>query len=316
MKLANKVLKNNLVLAPMTKFSDHAFRISCLQHGAGLVITEKYHINGLYNNFSKYKNNLTFSLEEHPVALQLIGKDVKIFKKILDLLTSYEHDFLDLNMCCPSPEAFRDEMGGFLLGYPEKVRQIISIILKHSEVPVSAKIRSGWNQSSINAVRIAKLLEQEGVEFITVHGRTIEDQYETSKNNNFIIKKVKEAVQIPVIASGDIIDGKSAELTTQKTNCDLLMIGRAAIGNPFIFENILHYRSTRKETPITPIKYEEFLKEYIQLLKTREPDLVKHVNQLKDHLTRNLRFNFLKKINKSDISSLKSFEELELKLKV
>jgi len=316
MKLANKFLKNNLVLAPMTKFTDHAFRISCLNHGAGLVFTEKYNINGLYNNFSKYKHELTFPLEEHPIALQLIGKDVKIFKKILDLLSSYEHDFLDLNLCCPSPEAFKGEMGGWLLGYPEKVRLIIKTLLKYSDVPVSAKIRSGWNQSSINAVRIARVLEQEGIEFITVHGRTLEDDYETSKNDNFIINKVKEAVQVPVIASGDIVDGKSAKKTARKTNCDLLMIGRAAIGNPLIFENIIQYRQSKTETTISPQKYEEFFKEYVQLLKTREPDLVNRINKLKQHLIRNLRFNLLNKINKSDISSLKSFEELELKLKI
>ena len=316
MKLANKFLKNNLVLAPMTKFTDHAFRISCLQHGAGLVFTEKYNINGLYNNFSRFKEELTFSREEHPVALQLIGKDVKIFRKILDLLSSYEHDFLDLNLCCPSPEAFRDEMGGWLLAYPEKVKTIISTILKHSDVPVSAKIRSGWNQSSINAVRIAKVLEQEGVDFLTVHGRTLEDEYETSKNNNFIIKKVKEAVQVPVIASGDIIDGLSAEKSSNMTKCDLLMVGRAAIGNPLVFERILEYKNTRQNVPITSIQYEAFVKEYIQLLKTHESSLIKSINKLKEHLIRNLRFNLLKKIKKSDISSLRSMEELELKLRM
>lgn len=294
----------------MIKFSDHAFRISCLTQGAGLVFTPKYNVNALLNNFSKYEHDFRFPQEEHPVALQLIGKDIKAFKIILDKLSSFSHDFLDLNLCCPSPEARRDEIGGFLLKQSEKIRQIISSLIKYSDVPVSAKIRVGWDSTSINSVKIARLLESEGVEFITVHGRTVVDGYD-GPNNFHLLAQVKKSVDIPVIGNGDIIDGKTAQQLKQKTRADLLMIGRAAIGNPLIFPSVLHFLKFKREERPNIKKYEEFFKNYMLLLKKHEPELYGDIKKLKGHLLRMLRFNLLKIIDKNSIMNLKNTEFLE-----
>ena len=312
MKLMNKSLNSNLVLAPMTKFSDHAFRISCIKHGAGLVFTPKYNINGLINNFKKFEPDFQFN--SHPIVLQLIGNDVRIFKKVLDKLSSFSHDFIDLNLCCPSPEAIRDEIGGFLLKRPERIKDIIKSLIKYSDVPVSAKLRSGWDPTSINAPKIAKMLEKEGIGFITIHGRSVVENYEI-KNNINIVKLVKEAVgDTPIIGSGDIVDGKTALVMRNKTRCDLLMIGRAAIGNPFIFKSIQDFMKYKKRTTTTENQYRYWIFEYLELLKKYEPILYNNFSKLREHLIRMIRFNLLKTIKNEDLRDIQNVEELKKKL--
>ncbi|NHI91283.1 MAG: tRNA-dihydrouridine synthase family protein [Candidatus Lokiarchaeota archaeon] len=310
LKLGNKFIKNKLVLAPMIKFSDHAFRICSLNQGAGLVYTPKYHVNALFNSFEKFASDFKFPPEEHPTVLQLIGRDIRTFKHILDKLSSFSHDFIDLNLCCPSPEAMHDEIGGFLLKQPEKIREIISTIIKYSDVPVSAKIRIGWDPISINAVKVAKILEHEGVEFLTVHGRTVTENYERENNLN-VIAQVKKSVNVPIIGNGDIIDGKTAQLLQQRTRCDLLMIGRAAVGNPFIFDSIAGYLKTKREILPSKKDYHQFVFDYVHLLKKYEPNLYDNVTKLKEHLTRMLRFNLLENIKKEVISNLTNTSDLE-----
>jgi tRNA-dihydrouridine synthase B len=240
MKIINLNLQNKTLLAPMTNESDHAFRIRCRQGGAALVFTQKFHINALMNNFTKFHSDLEIIPEEHPIGIQLIGNDPKILAKVMELLEPYNYDVYDLNLGCPSPEAIRDGIGGALLKHPQEIRQLINAMVQATNKAVSAKIRIGFDNYSINALDVAKLIEEEGADFLTIHGRTVKAGY-SGLNNLDMIRSVKAQATIPIVGNGDIVDGPSAKKMLKYTKCDLIMIGRAAIQNPRIFLEINKY---------------------------------------------------------------------------
>ncbi len=240
MRIKNLTLANNIVLAPLTDFSNHTFRSLCIKNNAALVFTQKFNINALVNVLEKFDLELQITPEERPISIQLIGNDAKIMSKALELLEPYNFDAFDLNLGCPSPAAIRDGIGGALLKKPEKIRPLIRAMLNATNKAVSAKIRIGFESFSINALEVAKLIEAEGADFITVHGRTVKEKY-AGKTNLDIIRKVKERITIPVVGNGDIVDGPSAKHMLDYTKCDLVMIGRAAMGNPHIFSEINEY---------------------------------------------------------------------------
>ncbi|MHA1276993.1 MAG: tRNA dihydrouridine synthase [Candidatus Helarchaeota archaeon] len=245
MRIKNLTLVNRTLLAPLTGVSNHKFRILCRHYRAALVFTEKFNINALVNVFPKYHSALEIAPKERPISVQVIGNDPKIMRKAMELLESYNYDAYDLNLGCPSPAALRDGIGAALLKTPEKIPPLLKVMLNSTNKPVSAKIRIGFDFNSINALEIAKLIENEGADFITIHGRTVREQY-SSITNLAIIKKIKEMLTIPVVGNGDIMDGPSAKHMLDYTKCDLLMIGRAAIDNPRVFLDINNYLNTKK----------------------------------------------------------------------
>ena len=259
-------LSNNTVLGPLTDFNDHAFLILCRKYQAGLIFTQKYNIVSLKNNIKKFQNELEIYSEEHPIFIQLIGNDPKILSEVINMLESYNYDGYDLNLGCPSSDSKRYGIGGTLLKHPEKIRPLIKKMRNATNKIISAKIRIGYDNYLINALEIAKIIESEGAELLTIHGRTVKADY-SGKNNLDMIKYVKENVSIPVIGNGDIIDGSSAKRMKNYTKCDLLMIGRAAIGNPYIFLEINEYLKDRKIQKLSKKKYKQILREYFQLLK-------------------------------------------------
>ena len=240
MKIKNLLLSNKTVLAPLANFSDHAFRITCRKYQAALVFTQKFNINALINNPRKFRAELEVHPEEHPISIQLIGNNPKILAQVMDFLNSYDYDAFDLNLGWPALDALREGVGGALLRTPEKIPPLLRTMINATNRAVSAKIRIGFDNSSINALEIAKLIEQEGTNFLTIHGRTVKAGYLGTPNLD-VIRAVKEQVQIPVVGNGDIVDGPSAMKMLKKTNCDLIMIGRAAMKNPRIFLEINEY---------------------------------------------------------------------------
>src|SRR5699024_8965901 len=227
-------------LAPMAGVTDLPFRLLCREMGVGLLSMEMVSAKAIL-----YKNRNTESLMEiapgeNPIALQLFGSDPEILGEIAAQIQNRPFDILDFNMGCPVPKVVNNQEGSALMKQPELVREIASSLVKASEKPVTVKIRKGFDDAHVNAVEIAKILEDCGVAAVAVHGRTRE-QYYSGKADWEIIRKVKEAVSIPVIGNGDVDSPKAAVAMMEQTGCDGVMIGRAAQGNPWLFREIRHY---------------------------------------------------------------------------
>jgi tRNA-dihydrouridine synthase B len=241
-KIGNLMIENQIVLAPMAGVSNSPFRILARKQGAGLVFAEMVSDKGLI-----YKNEKTIELLymtelEKPMAQQIFGSDIKTMVDAACYVDQYSNcDIIDINMGCPVPKvALKAQAGASLMKDPDKIHEIVDRIVKKVNKPVTVKIRSGWDEHSINAVEVAKRIEKAGASAITVHARTRAQGYE-GKANLDIIKAVKQAVSIPVIGNGDVIDGPSAKHMLDYTGCDAVMIGRGALGNPWIFNEIKHY---------------------------------------------------------------------------
>ncbi len=243
MKIGNVQLKNNVVLAPMAGITDLPYRLLCIEQGVGLVYTELISAKGLYYENDKTNDMLITDLREKPSTIQIFGSDAKIMGAIAKKLNSIDFDILDINMGCPAPKIVKNGDGSALMRDPENVGNIITEVVKNSEKPVTFKIRKGWDETSVNAVEIAKIGEQCGAAAVAVHGRT-RDQFYSGLADYDIIRDVKKAVSIPVIGNGDIVDYKSAQHMLDYTGCDGIMIGRGAQGNPFIFKEITTYLRT------------------------------------------------------------------------
>jgi len=270
----NKI-KNKVVLAPMAGISNPAYIKICEEMGLGYAITELISAEAIVRN-----NKKTFEMLKGiedlniPVAIQLFGSNsetlAKASKKIVDL---YQNVFIDINMGCPVPKvALKSEAGSSLLKNPKKVYEIISAVAKAVNVPVTVKIRSGWDNSSINAVEIAKIAEEAGASAITVHARTRSQGY-SGKADWDVIKEVKKAVKIPVIGNGDIKSCYDAKKRLEETNCDAIMIGRGCIGNPWLIKETLEYL----ENNIIP--REITIKERIEMILSHLNRLIKTKNE-------------------------------------
>ena len=244
-KIGNVEIKNNIVLAPMAGVCNSAFRRIIKEMGCGLVYAEMVSDKGLVYNSKKTKDMLYVSDYERPIAQQIFGSDVDTFVEAAKMVYEImKPDIIDINMGCPVPKvAVRAQAGSALLRNPAKIREIVSAVVKAVPIPVTVKIRSGWDSNSINAVEVAKICEEAGAKAICVHGRTRSQGY-SGKVDLDIIKKVKESVSIPVIGNGDVNSIESAIKMFEYTGVDAIMIGRGALGNPWLIKQLVTYFDT------------------------------------------------------------------------
>lgn len=254
MKIGNLEIKGYACLAPMAGVADRAFRELCMSYGAAYVISEMVSSKGLTMQDKKSKELLFLSDAERPAGAQIFGDDPEIMANAALKAMEFSPDFIDINMGCPAPKIAGNGGGSALLKNPELIGKIVKKVVEVSPVPVTAKIRIGWDKNSINTVEIAKIIEAAGADAITVHGRTKDQMYAPPVSLDEIAN-VKKAVSIPVIGNGDIVDGKSAKLMLDMTGCDFLMVGRGALGNPWIFQCINAYLN--KEADFTEPTLEE-----------------------------------------------------------
>lgn len=250
MKIGNLEINGHACLAPMAGVADRAFRELCVSYGASYVISEMVSSKGLTMQDKKSKELLYLSEKERPAGAQIFGNDPETMAKAALDAMEFSPDFIDINMGCPAPKIAGNGGGSALLKNPELIGKIVEAVVKTSPVPVTAKIRIGWDFDSINAVETAKRIEAAGADAITVHGRTKSQMY-APPVDLAEIARVKNAVSVPVIGNGDIVDGESARKMLDETGCDFLMVGRGALGNPWIFECINAYLDN-KGTYIEP----------------------------------------------------------------
>lgn len=265
MKIKNIEFKNKVFLAPMAGVADLTFRKVCESYGCGGVYSEMVSAKGLYYNDKKTEKLLDRGGIKIPYFVQIFGSEPEIVAKITERAASYG-DILDINMGCPTPKIVNNGDGSALLKNPDLAFKVAEAAVKNTSVPVTVKIRIGWDKDNINAVKMAKGLEACGVSAIAVHGRTREQFYSGSADWS-IIREVKESVKIPVIGNGDIFSPQDAENILKETGCDAIMIGRGAEGNPFIFKQINEYFKTGNVTfsPTPQEKIEQCL-EHVRLL--------------------------------------------------
>ena len=301
LSIGNIELENNIILAPMAGVSDLPFRVICKKFGPSLVCTEMVSSKALYHDSYKTKKMMNIENEKRPISVQIFGSDIETMGFASKEVSEFA-DIVDINMGCPAPKIVKSGDGSKLLLDLEKCREIIRIVVQNSKVPVTVKTRKGWDNDHIAAVELAKIAESEGVSAITVHGRTREEFY-SGKVDKEIIKKVKEAVSIPVIASGDVVDEVTALEMFENTNCDGIMIGRGAIGNPWIFSQIIYFLQTGKKLKRpTYLEKLEIIKEHYNLAveKKGEEVAVKEMRKYLAYYTKNLKnsSDFRNRVNK------------------
>ena len=240
LQIGNVNLENNVILAPMAGVTDLPFRLLCKEQGAGLLCMEMVSAKAILYKNKNTEDLMKIEEEERPVALQLFGSDPKIMSEIAKQIEERPFEILDINMGCPVPKVVNNGEGSALMKNPKLVGEIVSSIVKAIEKPVTVKIRKGFDDDHVNAVEIAKIIEDSGAAAVAVHGRT-RQQFYTGKADWDIIRQVKEAVSIPVIGNGDVDSPERAKEMLEMTGCDGIMVGRAAQGNPWIFSRICHY---------------------------------------------------------------------------
>lgn len=269
LKIGTVELENPLVLAPMAGVTDLPFRLLCREQGAGLICMEMVSAKAILYNNKNTENLLEIHPAEHPVSLQLFGSDPNIMGEIARRIEERPFDILDINMGCPVPKIVNNHEGSALMRDPGLVREIVGSVVRAVRKPVTVKIRKGFDGEHVNAVEIAKIIEDCGAAAVAVHGRTRE-QYYSGRADWDIIRQVKDAVRIPVIGNGDVTGPQEARRMLEETGCDGVMIGRAARGNPWIFSEILAElgsgrtvpRPTRQETVAMMLRHARMQLEY------------------------------------------------------
>lgn len=309
-KIGNIQIDNRLVLAPMAGISNTSYRKIVKSMGVGLIYAEMVSSNALIYGNDKTINLLKMSEEERPIVQQIFGSDVKTFVEAAKYVENTMHpDIIDINMGCPVPKvALRAQAGSALLKNPEKIGEIVKNVVDAVSTPVTVKIRSGWDEYSVNAVEVAKICEENGASAIAIHARTRSQGY-SGKANWDIIKQVKENVSIPVIGNGDVTSPEDAKRMLEETGCDAVMIGRAALGNPWIFKRCTAYLENNLILPEpTPLEKIAMIKKHYELLKNDKNSKVALL-EIRTHALSYLKGLPKNKIYKERLCKTKTEEE-------
>ncbi len=252
MNIKSLKIGGHAALAPMAGVADRAMRELCMGYGAGYCVGELTSAKGVSLNDKKSELLLSVSDNERPMASQIFGSDPKTMATAAQKAMDFYPDFIDINMGCPAPKVAKSGGGSAMMETPELAAEVVNAVVNAVDVPVTVKMRAGIDDEHINAVELAKLCESAGAAAITVHGRTRKQMYAPPVNLD-IIKQVKQAVNIPVIGNGDIRSCQDAALMYEKTGCDYIMVGRAACGAPWIFQQINAYLDETRYIPDPPL---------------------------------------------------------------
>lgn len=281
MKIGNVELKNNIILAPMAGLTDLPFRVVCEKYEPGLVVTEMVSSKALLYNDEKTKLLLNMKNEIRPVAVQIFGSDIEAMAFAAKYVSDIA-DIVDINMGCPAPKVVKNGDGSKLLLDINKVYKITKAVVENSKVPVTVKIRKGWDSEHVVAVEAAKKIEEAGASAITIHGRTRSEFYSGIADWD-IIKKVKESVKIPVIGNGDVKSPEDAKRLLEQTKCDGIMIGRGALGSPWIFEQVKTYLQDGTIRKISNKEKLETILKHIELEVAEKGELT-GVREMRKHI--------------------------------
>ena len=313
MKIGNLNLDNRVFLSPMAGVTDLPFRLICKEQDCGMLYTEMVNAKALCYDDQNTKKMLKIEEEEHPVAIQIFGSDPEYMGGAAKILNSYPNEILDINMGCPAPKVVKNGDGSALLKNPELAAKVLKAVVGNSEKPVTLKIRKGWDDTCINAVEIAKIAEDCGISAIAIHGRTRE-QYYSGKADWDVIRQVKENVSIPVIGNGDVFEVEDAINMLNQTNCDAIMIGRGAQGNPWIFKRINHYMQTGEILPGPTLEEKiNTAKKHLKLAVEEHGEYVA-VREMRKHIAWYLKGLRNSARVRDEINKIESYEEVVNKL--
>ena len=283
LKIGNVELNNNIILGPMAGLTDRPFRIICEKYKPGLVVTEMVSSKALFYNDDKTKLLLNMKDEERPISAQIFGSDEESIAYAVKYICENKiADIIDINMGCPAPKVVKNGDGSKLLLDLNKVESIVKCAVKNSNIPVTVKIRKGWDNEHIVAVEAAKTIEKAGASAITIHGRTRSEFYSGNADWD-IIRKVKKSVNIPVIGNGDVRSPEDAERMFKETGCDGIMISRASLGNPWIFRDVQEYLQGKNITQISRKEKLETILEHIRL-EVEEKGKIAGVHEMRKHI--------------------------------
>ena len=290
-KIGNVEIKNRVVFAPMAGISNESFRQIIKEMGAGLIYSEMISNMGIIYNSKNTISMLKINDDERPISIQIFGSDKESFIKAAKYVNdNIKPDIIDINMGCPVPKvALKSQAGSGLLKDPNKIYEIVFSVVKTVDIPVTVKIRSGWNKDSINCIEVAKLIEKAGASAVAIHPRTREQGYSGTADWN-LIKEIKQNVNIPVIGNGDIKTIYDAKRMLEETNCDAIMIGRASIGNPWFIKECVEYIENNKiiEEPTYKERIDTLVKHY-ELIKKNESER-KAILDIKTHALAYLKY--------------------------
>ena len=310
MKIKDVEIKNGICLAPMAGIADRAFRELCINYGAGYVVSEMVSAKGFTMGDKKSRQLLVLGERENPAAIQIFGDDPEIMAEAAEKCLEFNPQVIDINMGCPAPKIAMNGGGASLMKKPELAGEIIKAVSGTVSIPVTVKIRKGWDDNSVNAVQIAQIAEKSGASAVTVHGRTRMQMYSGNVDYD-IIARVKQAVSIPVIGNGDIRDEQSAAIMLEKTNCDGIMIGRGALGNPWLFQRLNAYLGECRVLPEVSVneKMVVMLKHVEKIIEYKgEYTAIREARHHAAYYTKGIRGGAA---FRREIGQLESFEQLQ-----